>query len=95
LLHASSGLLQDDPFNVISDTGSHVPFSSPSTRQSNFVLVSTKPLTFASTSSSIYVSIGSSSSSIETLSYFDRHVVMNNRSPISHLLRWVIVGAQL
>jgi hypothetical protein len=45
LLNASFGLLQDDPFVVVSDTGSFVPYFSPSIRESNFVPVSTRPST--------------------------------------------------
>jgi len=37
LLNSLFGLLQDDPFDVVSDTGSLVHFFIHSTRQSNFV----------------------------------------------------------
>jgi hypothetical protein len=50
LLNASSRLLQYDPFDVVSEIGSLVPFFNPLTRKSNYVHVSTTLLTFKLTS---------------------------------------------
>jgi hypothetical protein len=85
-LNASSGLLQDDPFDVVSDTGSPVPYFSPSTGQSNFVHVSTRSSTSESTSPSSSVSTGPSTEDPLTS---DRPAEVNHSSPISCLPRWV------
>jgi hypothetical protein len=59
LLNSYSILLQDDPLDVVFDIGSLVPFFIPSTRQSNFLLVS-RPSTSESTSSLSSISNGPS-----------------------------------
>jgi hypothetical protein len=96
-LNASSGLLQDDPFDVVSDTGAHVPFFSPSTGQSNFLHVSTRPSTSESTSLSSSVSTGPPTEDPLTS---DRPTEVNHSSPISCLPRWdtktiEVVGADV
>jgi hypothetical protein len=88
LLNDSSRLLQDDPFDVILDSSSHVLFFSPSTRQLKSILVSTRPSTYESPCSSIYVLTSPPSPSIEIVLTFDRPVVVKNNSPISCLPRW-------
>jgi hypothetical protein len=67
LLNVSSLFLQDNPFDVVPDSSSHVPYFNPSTRQSNFDPISIKPSSFESTSPLLFVSIDPSSPSTEII----------------------------
>jgi hypothetical protein len=58
LLNSSSVLLQDDPFDVVSDVASLVQYFVPSTRQSNILPILTRLSISESTSPSFFVSTG-------------------------------------
>jgi hypothetical protein len=85
LLNASSGLLQDAPFDVVLDTGSPAPLFSPSTGPSNFLPISTRPSISESTSPTSSVSTGPPTAEPLTS---DQPTEVNHSSPISCLPRW-------
>jgi hypothetical protein len=88
LLTSSSGFLQDDHFDVVSDIGSPVLFFSHSIGQSNYVPVSTRLSTSESISPSISVLTGSPSMSTKITPTFDQPSAVNNSSLVSCLPRW-------
>jgi hypothetical protein len=89
LLHDSSGLLQDDHFDVVFDSGSTVPFFKPLTGQLNYVPILTRLSTFKTINALISISTGPPYLSNEIVSTSDRPIVVNNHSPIFCLPRWV------
>jgi hypothetical protein len=86
MLNASSGFLQDDPFDIVSENGSHIPYFNPSIGQSNIFLFSIRPLTFELTSSSSSISTGPLT---EDPSNSNRPTKVNHGSHVSCLPRWV------
>jgi hypothetical protein len=92
LLNVSSGLLQDDPFGVVSDPGSPAPPFNPSSGQSNFVHVSTGSSTSTSSSPSTFVS---TSPSTENSLTSNRPIVVTNQPRVSCLPRWVVKAIEV
>jgi hypothetical protein len=88
-LNASSGLLQDDLFDVVSDFGSLLLFFISSTGKWNFVPILTRSSTFEPISQSISISIGLSSITTKIVLTSYRPSAVNNSSPLSCLSRWV------
>jgi hypothetical protein len=91
LLNASSGLLQDGPFDIVSQQWFTCSFFHHFDWAVELLfLVSTKPSTFVpeSTRQSIYVSTRSSSPSTEIVPSSDRPSVVDINSPFSCLPRW-------
>jgi hypothetical protein len=91
LLNFSSGLLQNDPFDVVSDISSHVLFFIHFTGNSNFVLVST----WSSTSMSIFVSTRLPRLSTENTLTYDWPTKMNPISHVSYIPRWAAKTIEL
>jgi len=87
LLNASFGLLQDDPFYVVSKIGSLVIFFSHSTGQLNFVHVSTQSSTSMLTSLLIFISTGPTPLFNEKYMNFDQPDTINPSSAIYCLSR--------
>jgi hypothetical protein len=85
-LNSSYGLLQDDPFDVVSDIGSLIPYFNPSTRWLNILIVSIGSSTSKSNSPPSSISIGSPTEEPMT---FDQLVEVNRSSHVSFLPRWV------
>jgi hypothetical protein len=87
-LNVSSGLLQDDSLDFVSDIISHVPFFSPLTGHSNSVPILTGLSTLDSTGHSISVLIGLSSPSAKIVPTFDRPSGVDISSHLSCLPIW-------
>jgi hypothetical protein len=87
-LNASSGLLQDVPFDVVSDISSLVPFSVLRLDNRTLFMFQLDRRPLESISSLISISIGLPSPSTKLVLTFDRPDAMNNISPISCLPRW-------